>query len=129
MNVAEHPTNIEPSRSGHSIGRWESDVLVVDTVGFAPGVLNAPIMNSEQLRVVERFTLDPNAMTLAREYTISRSRIKGARRRSSNAIRPISTPTGRSTSFAAKGATRRSRGTCGSATARCTVCTRPPIGT
>ncbi len=44
-------------------------MLVVDTVGFAPGVLNPPITNSEQLHVVERFTLDPNAMTLTREYT------------------------------------------------------------
>ena len=26
-------------------------------------------MNSDQLHVVERFTLDPNAMTLTREYT------------------------------------------------------------
>jgi hypothetical protein len=69
MNVAEHPANIEPSRAGHSIGRWENDVLVVDTVGFAPGVLNAPIMNSEQLHVVERFRLDPEAMTITREYT------------------------------------------------------------
>jgi hypothetical protein len=68
MNMAEHPTNLERSRAGHSIGRWENDVLVVDTVGFAPGVLNPPIMNSEELHVVERFTLDPNAMTLRREY-------------------------------------------------------------
>jgi hypothetical protein len=68
MNMAEHPADIEPSRAGHSIGRWENDVLVVDTVGFAPGVLNPPIMNSDQLHVVERFTLDPNAMTLRREY-------------------------------------------------------------
>jgi Family of unknown function (DUF6152) len=69
MNVTEHPANIEPSRTGHSIGRWANDVLVVDTVGFAPGVLNPPIMNSVELHVVERFTLDPSAMTLTREYT------------------------------------------------------------
>jgi hypothetical protein len=66
---AEHPANIEPSRAGHSIGRWENDVLIVDTVGFAPGFLNPPIANSEQLHVVERFTLDPSAMTIRREYT------------------------------------------------------------
>jgi hypothetical protein len=66
---AEHPATIEPSRAGHSTGRWENDVLVVDTIGFAPGFLNPPIANSEQLHVVERFTLDPNAMTLTREYT------------------------------------------------------------
>ena len=44
-------------------------MLVVDTVGFAEGYLNPPIKNSEQLHVVERFTLDPNAMTLRRDYT------------------------------------------------------------
>ena len=66
---AEHPARVEPSRAGHSIGRWENDVLVVDTVGFAEGYLNPPIKNSEQLHVVERFTLDPTAMTITREYT------------------------------------------------------------
>jgi hypothetical protein len=65
----EHPANVERSRAGHSTGRWENDVLVVDTVGFAPGFLNPPIANSEQLHVVERFTLDPNTMTITREYT------------------------------------------------------------
>jgi hypothetical protein len=66
---AEHPASVAPSRAGHSTGRWENDVLVVDTVGFAPGFLNPPIANSEQLHVVERFTLDATAMTLTREYT------------------------------------------------------------
>src|SRR5688572_3567901 len=66
---AEHPANIEPSLAGHSIGRWENDVLVVDTVGFAEGYLNPPIKNSVELHVVERFTLDPNAVTITREYT------------------------------------------------------------
>jgi hypothetical protein len=65
---AEHPATFERTRAGHSTGRWENDVLVVDTVGFAEGYLNPPIKNSEQLHVVERFTLDPNAMTLTREY-------------------------------------------------------------
>jgi hypothetical protein len=32
MNQKDHPANIRPSRAGHSIGRWEGDVLVVDTV-------------------------------------------------------------------------------------------------
>jgi hypothetical protein len=69
MKMTEHPANVERTRAGHSIGRWENDVLVVDTIGFAQGVLNPPIMSSEQLHVVERFTLDPNAMTITREYT------------------------------------------------------------
>ena len=68
MNQARHPAGIKPSRAGHSIGRWEGDVLIVDTVGFAPGVLSPPVLNSSQLHVVERFVLDPNAMTLTRSY-------------------------------------------------------------
>jgi hypothetical protein len=69
LNTAEHPANVAPSRAGHSIGRWENDVLVVDTVGFAPGVLSPPVLNSEQLHVVERFSLDPATMALTRSYT------------------------------------------------------------
>jgi len=68
MNAKEHPARIEPSRAGHSIGHWEGDVLVVDTVGFAPGVLSPPILNSTELHVVERFSLDPSNMSLKREY-------------------------------------------------------------
>jgi hypothetical protein len=68
MNMKEHPANVKPSRAGHSIGRWEGDVLVVDTLGFLPGVLNAPVRNSDKLHVVERFSLDPKTMVLTRSY-------------------------------------------------------------
>ena len=69
MNMTEHPKNIEPSLTGHSIGRWDGDVLVVDTVGFAPGMLNRSLPHSEQLHVVERFSFDPKTRQLRREYT------------------------------------------------------------
>jgi hypothetical protein len=68
MNMTEHPANIEPSYSGHSIGRWDGDDLVVDTIGFEPGVIAAPVRNSDKLHVFERFSLDPKAMTLTRRY-------------------------------------------------------------
>jgi hypothetical protein len=69
LGMAEHPATVEPSRAGHSIGRWENDVLVVDTVGFLPGVLSPPVMHSDRLHVVERFSLDPTGPTLERSYT------------------------------------------------------------
>jgi hypothetical protein len=69
MNLSEHPDNIEPSLAGHSIGRWEDDVLVVDTVGFAPGMLNGRLPHSEALHVVERFWFDAETRQLRREYT------------------------------------------------------------
>jgi hypothetical protein len=43
-------------------------VLVVDTVAFLPGVLSAPVLNSDKLQVVERFSLDPKTMVLSRSY-------------------------------------------------------------
>jgi hypothetical protein len=69
MDVEAHPADIAPSRAGHSIGRWENDVLIVDTVGFLPGALSGTTPHSGQLHVVERFSLDVGAMALERGYT------------------------------------------------------------
>lgn len=64
-----HPSDLQPSYAGHSIGKWEGDTLVVDTIGFEPGVLAPPTLSSAQLHVVERFMLDPATMALRREYS------------------------------------------------------------
>jgi hypothetical protein len=69
MNQKDHAANVRPSRAGHSIGRWEGDTLVVDTARFLPGVLNAPVRHGDKLRVIERFSLDPQTMQLTRSYT------------------------------------------------------------
>lgn len=68
MDTGQHPANITPSYAGHSIGHWEADVLVVDTVGFEAGVIAPPLRNSNQLHVLERFSLDPASMMLSRTY-------------------------------------------------------------
>jgi hypothetical protein len=36
LDRAQQPANVEPSLVGHSIGRWEGDVLIIDTRGYAP---------------------------------------------------------------------------------------------
>jgi hypothetical protein len=69
--IAAHPANITPSADGHSIGKWENDVLVVDTVGFVPGTLVGTTPHSAELHVVERFSLDPATTTLKREVQAS----------------------------------------------------------
>ena len=69
MDLSAHPADVAPSRAGHSIGRWEDDVLVVDTVGFLPGLLTGQILHGDQLHIVERFSVDPEPMALTREYT------------------------------------------------------------
>jgi hypothetical protein len=48
-----HPDVWNPAWQGHSIGKWEGDTLVVDTVGFNDQVQAGPI-HSDQLHVVER---------------------------------------------------------------------------
>jgi hypothetical protein len=68
MNVKDHPPTVKLTRAGHSIGRWDGDLLVVDTARFLPGVLNGPVPNSDKLHVVERFSLDAKTMKLTRAY-------------------------------------------------------------
>ena len=68
MDLTAHPARATPSRAGHSIGRWDGDTLVVDTVAFEPGSLAGAIAHSAELHVVERFTLDPKTLALRREY-------------------------------------------------------------
>lgn len=55
---------------GESVGRWEGDTLVVDSVGFTDSTWLDPFghPHSEQLRVIERIRrVDPD--TLAIEFT------------------------------------------------------------
>jgi hypothetical protein len=71
VGMKEHPANIKPSYAGHSIGNWEGDTLVVDTIGFEPGVLSPPTRSSDKMHIVERFTLDQQKMALKREYSVT----------------------------------------------------------
>jgi hypothetical protein len=64
------PEGVKPSRAGYSVGRWEGDVLVVETTRFLPGVLNADarILHGAQLKVTERYWLDASGRRLSRSY-------------------------------------------------------------
>jgi hypothetical protein len=71
MNVDSHPASITPSRGGHSIGHWEGETLIVDTVGFLPGRLAGNVPHSDQLHITESFTLQRdwlNRVALQREF-------------------------------------------------------------
>jgi len=68
LDRSAHPADIEPSLAGHSIGRWEDDVLIVDTVGVRAGALTRGLVHSAELHLVERFSLDPATLALERDY-------------------------------------------------------------
>jgi len=66
-----HPEDPDPTYNGHSIGRWEGDTLIVDTVGLlGEGIINdhgAPL--GKQVHVTERWWAeDPD--TLKDEITV-----------------------------------------------------------
>src|SRR6185369_17150910 len=73
MDGRKHPPADEmfPSWWGHSIGRWEGDTLVIDTVGMNDKTWldNKGNRHSEQLHLIERWTR-PDLGHLNVEYTI-----------------------------------------------------------
>lgn len=59
MDGRQHPKDLKPSYYGHSIGHFEGDTLVVDTVGYNERmwISNLEGMpHSEKLHTIERFT-------------------------------------------------------------------------
>jgi hypothetical protein len=50
-----HPEDPDPTYMGHSIGHWEGDTLVVDSVGFNDSIrIAGRYPHSDQLHIVER---------------------------------------------------------------------------
>jgi hypothetical protein len=70
-----HPADPDPSFHGHSIGHWEGDTLVVDTVGILPETYIAPseavgLPNNGDMHIVERIHLvEPNKLADDLEIT------------------------------------------------------------
>ena len=71
MDGRSHPADLTPSFYGHSIGWWEGDTLVVDTVGFneAFWIDRRGTPHTGELHTIERFTRT-DARTMAYELTI-----------------------------------------------------------
>jgi len=71
MNVP-HSANPKPSWYGESVGRYEGDTLVVDTIGFngKTFVDSYRTPHSDRLHVVERFRLIDGGNTLEVAFTV-----------------------------------------------------------
>jgi hypothetical protein len=71
MDGREHPKDFEPTNYGHSVGHWEGETLVVETVGlnekFWLDTRGTP--HTEKLKFTERFTR-PDMNTLQYQATI-----------------------------------------------------------
>jgi hypothetical protein len=66
LDGREHPPATAPhSKSGHSVGRWEGDTLIVNTTHVSRGTfMNNGFSHSDDIRLVERFRLSPDGSTL-----------------------------------------------------------------
>jgi len=71
MDGRTHPANLSPTYYGHSIGWWEGDTLVVDTIGYNEGFWmdrrGSP--TTEKLHTLEKFTRT-NAATIHYETMV-----------------------------------------------------------
>ena len=72
MNVP-HSTKPQPSWYGESVGHYEGDTLVVDTIGFNDKSLiddNYAVPHTSQLHVIERYRLTNDGKALQAGFTI-----------------------------------------------------------
>lgn len=58
MDGRSHPAHVDPTDLGHSMGWWDGDTLVVDTVGFNESAWmdRWGLPHTSQLHTLERFT-------------------------------------------------------------------------
>jgi hypothetical protein len=71
MNVP-HTANLKPSWTGESVGHWEGDTLVVDTIGLDTRTFvdNYRTPHTDKLHVVERYRLIEDGRTLEARITV-----------------------------------------------------------
>jgi hypothetical protein len=69
LDGRSHPNNLDPSWMGHSVGRWEKDTLVIDTVGFNDRSWLRVFPHTEMLHVVQRMRR-PDLGRIEKEITI-----------------------------------------------------------
>jgi len=70
MNETGHPSEWPHSQTGHSIGRWDGDTLVVDTRFLQPGTLfNNGVDYSGDVHLIERFRLaGPDTLVVTQQF-------------------------------------------------------------
>ena len=74
LSQAEHPPGTPPSLLGHSIGRWDGETLVIDTIALTPhplGIIQLP--STPSTHIVERLSLSDDRRRLEYTFTVEDS--------------------------------------------------------
>jgi len=69
MDGRPHPSPWAPTGAGHSVGRFEGDVLVVETTGLTAGAVPGGGVRSPATRLIERFQVAADGKTMTLTYT------------------------------------------------------------
>ncbi|MEX2124811.1 MAG: hypothetical protein WD795_13030 [Woeseia sp.] len=79
MDGREHPPieELRPTANGHAIGRWDGDVLIIDSVGFLDKAMlyvnmegNVSVYPSPEMRFVEHLRLVEDGQAIISERTL-----------------------------------------------------------
>ena len=72
MDGRSQPAGLPASSMGFSAGRWDGDVLLIETTNLTAGTLDGSLlpMSGQGTRVVERWTMSEDRLTMDRSMTI-----------------------------------------------------------
>ena len=72
LDLDQHPSGLQPTLQGHSIGRWDGETLVIETIAFTPHDEGAGygVPGSIEKRLVERLALTADGSRLRYEFTV-----------------------------------------------------------
>jgi len=71
MDGVAHPAGLALSLLGHSIGRWEGETLVIDTVGIAPHLTGGfGVPSTASTHLIERLSLTADRRQLQYTFTV-----------------------------------------------------------
>jgi len=72
MDGREAVDDLPPTSMGFSVGRWEDDVLVIETTHLSPGTLDGSLlpMSGADTRVVEHWEFNEDRLSVDRTMTI-----------------------------------------------------------
>ncbi len=89
---ATHPAKLVPSSMGHSVGHWEGDTLVIDTVGVKVDAFTSVdrfgTPQSDAMHVVERYRLVDGPVAKAAQEAYETARGHRRRRRPRRGLHP-----------------------------------------
>jgi hypothetical protein len=78
LDGRKHPSDVQPSWLGHSIGRWDGDTLVIDTIGLNDRVWQdlQGRPQTEKAHIIERYRRPDSGTSRSRSRSMIPARIR-----------------------------------------------------